>query len=129
MVVRRKNRSFSDLQLRTGDCAPRTTLPQLKFTLCYGNLYREGNNMQVGPMCLQKLLLRITDLFLSFLPSLSYNNLLNSCSSFQDLKCVHAQIITHGLSQNLLLATKLFALAFSYAPSMDYAHKMFNEIP
>ncbi|XP_077236342.1 pentatricopeptide repeat-containing protein At1g11290, chloroplastic-like [Tasmannia lanceolata] len=60
--------------------------------------------------------------------SLPYNYLLNSCSSLTQLKQIHAQILTNGLSQNLLLATKLITTARMLAPTMEYARKVFDEI-
>lgn len=61
--------------------------------------------------------------------SLPFNYFFNSCSSFSDLKCIHALIFQHGSNQNLLLSTKLVTLASSMAPTMDYARKLFDTMP
>ncbi|XAR67192.1 hypothetical protein NMG60_11013660 [Bertholletia excelsa] len=61
--------------------------------------------------------------------TLPFNYLLNSCSSLSDLKRVHALILTNGFHRNLLLSTKLIAMACSLAQTMDYARKMFDIMP
>ncbi|PIA27670.1 hypothetical protein AQUCO_07600081v1 [Aquilegia coerulea] len=61
--------------------------------------------------------------------SLSFNNILNSCSSLNHLKAIHARIITNGFSKNLSLVTKLITLASNLSPTMYYARKLFDEIP
>ncbi|XP_068661120.1 pentatricopeptide repeat-containing protein At2g29760, chloroplastic-like [Aristolochia californica] len=70
----------------------------------------------------------------SFLPYLQsnlsrYNYLLNSCSSLEHLKQIHSQIVKSGLSQNILLSTKLVSVCCALSSSsMDYAHSMFGTI-
>ncbi|PKA63992.1 Putative pentatricopeptide repeat-containing protein [Apostasia shenzhenica] len=54
---------------------------------------------------------------------------LRFCSSFSDLKRLHASLLTHGLELRLPLATKLISLAAFLSPSMDYARKLFDVMP
>ncbi|XP_057467566.1 pentatricopeptide repeat-containing protein At1g08070, chloroplastic-like [Actinidia eriantha] len=61
--------------------------------------------------------------------SFPFNHILSSCSSHSDLEQIHALILTNGSHRNLLLSTKLITLACSLAPKMDYARKMFDEMP
>ncbi|KAL5728606.1 acetolactate synthase [Ranunculus cassubicifolius] len=61
--------------------------------------------------------------------STSYKTLLNSCSSLADLKIIHAQILTNGLSLNLTLITKLITISTTLSHTMHYARKLFDEIP
>ncbi|KAL5995323.1 hypothetical protein ACLOJK_025381 [Asimina triloba] len=56
-------------------------------------------------------------------------HLLNSCSSFSELQKIHSQILTHGLSDDLLVATKLVTVACISAPTMDYARLVFDQTP
>ncbi|GFS33769.1 tetratricopeptide repeat (TPR)-like superfamily protein [Actinidia rufa] len=58
-----------------------------------------------------------------------FNHILSSCTSHSDLEQIHALILTNGSHRNLLLSTKLITLACSLAPTMDYARKMFDEMP
>ncbi|XP_058079585.1 pentatricopeptide repeat-containing protein At3g12770-like [Magnolia sinica] len=67
--------------------------------------------------------------FLHNYHSRPFNHLLNSCSSLPDLKKIHAQILINGLSQDLLLSTKLIAIARSSSPTMDYARLLFDKTP
>ncbi|KAK9142189.1 hypothetical protein Syun_011589 [Stephania yunnanensis] len=60
---------------------------------------------------------------------LPYNYLLSSCSSLPQLNQIHARILTHGLSQNLLITTKIITLYINLVPTMCYARKLFDEIP
>lgn len=60
--------------------------------------------------------------------SLPFNYLLNSCSSLSDLKRVHALILTNGLHRNLLVSTKIVALASTLASTMGYARKLFDRM-
>jgi pentatricopeptide repeat protein len=60
--------------------------------------------------------------------SLPFNYLLNSCSSLLDLKRIHALILKNGFHKNLLLSTKLITLASIFAPTMDYARKLFDKM-
>ncbi|CBI27814.3 unnamed protein product, partial [Vitis vinifera] len=61
--------------------------------------------------------------------SRSFNYLLNCCSSLPDLSRIHALVVTNGCGQNLLLSTKLIITACCLAPTMDYARKMFDQMP
>lgn len=61
--------------------------------------------------------------------SRSFNYLLNCCSSLPDLSRIHALVVTNGCGQNLLLSTKLITTACCLAPTMDYARKMFDQMP
>lgn len=61
--------------------------------------------------------------------SLPLNHYLKSCSSLSELKCIHAIIIENGYYRNLLITTKLVALASSMAPTMDYSRKLFDAMP
>ncbi|KAG9458109.1 hypothetical protein H6P81_002617 [Aristolochia fimbriata] len=59
-----------------------------------------------------------------------YNYFLNSCSSLEHLKQIHAQILRNGLHQNILLSTKLTSACCNLSSaSMDYAHSIFGTIP
>ncbi|KAM7513054.1 hypothetical protein LguiB_011929 [Lonicera macranthoides] len=61
--------------------------------------------------------------------SLPFNYLLNSCSSLSELKRIHALILTYGSHKDMLLSTKLIALASSLSPTMTYARNLFDKMP
>ncbi|XP_008797358.2 putative pentatricopeptide repeat-containing protein At3g11460, mitochondrial [Phoenix dactylifera] len=61
--------------------------------------------------------------------SLPFNDFLNSCSSVSALQCLHARILTQGLSHHLALATKLISIASALSPTIDYARKIFDTAP
>ncbi|KAG1342641.1 pentatricopeptide repeat-containing protein, chloroplastic-like [Cocos nucifera] len=68
-------------------------------------------------------------LFRTSYRSLPFNDFLNSCSSLSALQCLHARILSQGLSHHLALATKLISLAAALSPTMDYARKLFDAAP
>lgn len=77
-------------------------------------------------------LMPIKTVFSEFRPNYHsgyFNHHLNCCSSLADISRIHALVITNGCSQNLLLSTKLITLACHLAPTMDYARKMFDQMP
>ncbi|CAN0886423.1 Pentatricopeptide repeat-containing protein At1g08070, chloroplastic [Linum grandiflorum] len=60
--------------------------------------------------------------------TLPFNHLFVSCSTLLHLKCIHALILTSGSLGNLLLSTKLVALASQLSPTMDYAQTIFDRV-
>ncbi|XP_024963372.1 pentatricopeptide repeat-containing protein At5g06540-like [Cynara cardunculus var. scolymus] len=55
-----------------------------------------------------------------------YLRLLQKCSTMDQFKQIHAQIITHGLARFTFITSKL--LAFSATSDIDYARMIFNQI-
>ncbi|CAN6455433.1 unnamed protein product [Victoria cruziana] len=61
--------------------------------------------------------------------AIAYNSLLNNCSSLEELKMIHAHIVTSGLSSNLSLATRIIRISSSATVGMNYSRKVFDAMP
>ncbi|XP_031288207.1 pentatricopeptide repeat-containing protein At3g26630, chloroplastic-like [Pistacia vera] len=69
---------------------------------------------------------------ISFSSRLRFNSqealfLLRKCTTFNQLKLIHARIIRHGLTDDQLLVRKLLDICYSYG-KMDYALLVFHQI-
>ncbi|CAN4092358.1 unnamed protein product [Withania somnifera] len=62
-------------------------------------------------------------------PFLHFTSLLTSCHSLPSLKQLHTIILTTGYHKNLQIYTKILSLACSLSPTMDYARKLFDQMP
>ncbi|XP_060189110.1 pentatricopeptide repeat-containing protein At2g29760, chloroplastic-like [Lycium barbarum] len=62
-------------------------------------------------------------------PFLHFSYLLSSCNSLESLKRLHAVVLTNGYHANLTVCTKLISLASSLSSTMDYARKLFDQMP
>ncbi|OIT32762.1 PREDICTED: pentatricopeptide repeat-containing protein At2g29760, chloroplastic-like [Nicotiana attenuata] len=62
-------------------------------------------------------------------PFLPFSYLLNSCHSLAALKRLHTLALTTGYLANLPVCTKLISLACSLSFTMDYARKLFDQMP
>ncbi|KAK4722530.1 hypothetical protein R3W88_012763 [Solanum pinnatisectum] len=62
-------------------------------------------------------------------PFLHFSYLLSSCHSLPALKQLHTLVLTTGYHKNLLICTKIVSLACSLSPTMDYARKLFDQMP
>ncbi|KAM3360813.1 hypothetical protein P3S68_015667 [Capsicum galapagoense] len=56
-------------------------------------------------------------------------NHLRSCHSLAALKWLHAVVLTTGHYANVPVCTKLVYLVCSLSPTMDYAQKLFDQMP
>ncbi|MCD7467579.1 hypothetical protein HAX54_005100 [Datura stramonium] len=62
-------------------------------------------------------------------PFLHFSYLLSSCRSLEALKRLHGVVLTSGCHTNLLVCTKFVSLACSLSSTMNYARKLFDQMP
>ncbi|KAF3789901.1 Pentatricopeptide repeat-containing protein [Nymphaea thermarum] len=55
-------------------------------------------------------------------------NLLNSCTNFEQMKQLHCQMVTSGLSYTIPTSVKLIEISSSSSSKMDYASLVFREV-